>query len=149
MLRSTMKSWQRALALLLAALALGGAAILLFPRGSSHGQKTGAGESFPRVTWSESAPRVEKGEWLLVDARDEDQFGAQHIPGAISLPARSYPEILQFFAEDHGTNKTVVVYCGSEDCDLSTELASRLRDETHCADMRILEGGFLSWRRGR
>ena len=104
---------------------------------------------FPRVTLSETQPRVAAGEWLLVDARDEAQFATQHIPGAISLPAYAYPELLGFFAEDHGTTKTVVIYCGTEDCDVSTQLARRLRDEAGCADVRILEGGFLEWQRAQ
>ena len=105
------------------------------------------GGEFPFVTWSETQPRVDASEWLLVDARDEEQFNARHIPRAISLPSHSYPEMLEFFAEDHGTSKTVVVYCGTEDCDLSTQLAIRLRDEIGYGDVRILEGGFLAWQR--
>lgn len=106
-----------------------------------------ADASFPRVTWSEARPRVEAGEWTLVDAREEEQFNARHIPGAVSLPSHSYPELLAFFAEDHGTAKTVVIYCGTEECDLSEQLAARLRDEAGCTDLRILDGGFLAWQR--
>jgi len=102
---------------------------------------------FPIVAWRDAGPRVSAGEWLLVDAREEPHYQAQHIPGAISLPVNSYPEMLTFFAEDHGTEKTVVVYCATEECDLSSELAARLRDEAGCRDVRILEGGLLGWRR--
>jgi rhodanese-related sulfurtransferase len=104
---------------------------------------------FVRVTWAETEPRVATGEWLLVDAREEEHYTAQHIPGALSLPAHAYPEMLQFFAEDHGTDITVVVYCGTEDCDVSTELAARLADEAGIRDVRILDGGFLAWQRSR
>lgn len=104
-------------------------------------------DGFARVTWKDAQSHVDSGAWVLVDARDEEQFAAQHIPGAVSLPANSYPEMLAFFAEDHGTNTTVVVYCGTESCDLSVELAARLRDEIGCSDVRILDGGFLAWRR--
>jgi len=105
--------------------------------------------AFLRVTWSETEPQVATGAWLLVDAREEEYFAAQHIPGAISLPAYAYPEILQFFVEDYGKEKTVVVYCGTEDCDVSTELAIRLRDEAGLSDVRILDGGFLAWQRAQ
>lgn len=104
-------------------------------------------DGFARVAWQDAQPHMASGEWVLVDARDEEQFDAQHIPGAVSLPANSYPEMLTFFAEDHGTNKTVVVYCGTQSCDLSVELAARLRDELGCRDVRVLDGGFLAWRR--
>ena len=131
------------LAFPVAALAIGGLMML------RPGDNAVRGHEFPRVTWAEAQPRVAAGEWLLVDARDEENFAARHIPGAISLPAYAYPEMLQFFAEDHGTDKTVVVYCGTEDCDVSTELAVRLRDEAGLADVRVLEGGFLAWQRNQ
>lgn len=106
-------------------------------------------DGFARVAWKDAQPHVTSGEWVLADARDEEQFEALHIPDAVSLPANSYPEMLAFFAEDHGTNKTVVVYCGTESCDLSVELALRLRDELGFSDIRILDGGFLAWRRAQ
>jgi rhodanese-related sulfurtransferase len=141
-----MKTWQRVLIFPLLAIALGLMTKALMPDGWS-GRDSAEYDEFPKVTWKETAPRVQAGDWLLVDAREEEHFQAQHIPGALSLPAHSYPELLEFFAEDHGTEKTVVVYCGTEDCDLSVELALRLRDEAGCHDIRILDGGFLAWRR--
>ena len=132
----------------LCALALGLVTMFVFPDGFSIGRNNPEPESeFVRVTWQETEPRVQANEWLLVDARDEEQFNARHIPGAISLPSHAYPEMLELLAEDHGKKKTVVVYCGTEDCDLSTELARRLRDETGFTDIRILDGGFLAWQR--
>lgn len=104
---------------------------------------------FRRVTWSEVEPNLTNSSWVLVDAREEEHFHTQHIPGAVSLPSHAYPELLEFFAEDHGTDKTVVIYCGTADCDLSTELARRLRDEAGLTDVRILDGGFLAWQRAQ
>jgi rhodanese-related sulfurtransferase len=106
-------------------------------------------DGFTRVPWEEARPRVESGEWLLIDAREEDQFNAQHIPGALSLPSYAFPEAITFFAEEHGMDKVAVVYCGTEECDLSVELANRLRDEAGWKGVRILEGGFLAWRRAQ
>ncbi len=132
----------------LAALLLGLGWQVVHPEGV---WRTGLGakedDGFPRVTWTEAAPRVEAGEWLLIDARGEELYEAGHIPGAVSLPSFAYPEFLTFFAEEHGGDKTAVVYCGSEDCDLSYELADRLRREVGWRDVRILEGGYLAWRR--
>lgn len=143
-----MTRWLQIAAFPLAALALGLTTLFFFPEGFSVGSNNAESESeFARVKWQDAAPRVQTDEWLLVDARDEDQFQAKHIPGAVSLPARSYPEMLEFFAEEHGKTRTAVVYCGTEDCDLSTELALRLRDEIGFTDVRILDGGFLAWQR--
>ena len=144
-----MTRWLQIAAFPLAALALGFATMFVFPEGFSLGDETEADPEFPRISWQETAPRVQSGRWLLVDARDEEQFAAKHIPGSISLPAQSYPEMLEFFAEEHGMTKTVVIYCGTEDCDLSTELALRLRDEIGFTDIRVLDGGFLAWLRSK
>ena len=143
------KRWRQVLAFPLAALLLGLATKAVFPEGFGLAVEPESEEEFSRVTWEETAPRVEAGDWILVDARDEEQFHARHIPGAISLPGNAYPEMIEFFAEEQGKNKTVVVYCGTEDCDLSTELALRLRDEAGFGDIRILDGGFLAWQRSR
>jgi len=141
--------WLQIAAFPLAALALGSATMLFFPEGFSLGDNMEDQPEFARVSWRETAPRVDAGDWLLIDARDEEQFAAKHIPGSISLPAESYAEMLEFFAEEHGKTKTIVIYCGTEDCDLSTELALRLRDEIGFTDIRILDGGFLAWQRDK
>jgi len=104
-------------------------------------------DEFPRVTWSETQPRVAAGEWLLVDARDEAKFATRQITGAISLPAHAYPELLQFFTEDHGKEKTVVVYCDTEDGDAASQLAARLQNEAGLPAVRVLDGGFPAWQR--
>ena len=104
-------------------------------------------DDLPLVTWSEAQPRVAAGEWLLVDARDEVKFATQQMPGAISLPGHAYPELLQFFVEDHGADKTVVVYDDTVDGHIADRLAARLRDEAGLPDVRVLEGGFAAWQR--
>ena len=135
----------------LAALALGAAYQTVHPEGlwTLRAAQKEYEDGFERVAWTEAQPKVSSGEWLLIDARDEDQFAAEHIPGAVSLPVASYEELLLFFAEEHGREKPVVIYCGTEDCEMSSELAMRLRDEAGFSDIRILEGGILAWRRAQ
>ena len=135
----------------LAALALGAAYQAVHPEGlwTLQAARKAYDDGFERVTWTEAQPKISSGEWLLVDARDEEQFTAEHIPGAVSLPAASYEDMLLFFAEEHGRDKPVVIYCGTEDCEMSAELAMRLRDEAGFTDIRILEGGILGWRRAQ
>lgn len=104
-------------------------------------------DGFPRVTWNEARPWVQSGQWLLIDARSEAQFNNSHLPGAVSLPANAFPEALEFFAAEHGTDRPAVIYCDSSGCDVSAELAARLQRELGWLEVRILEGGFLEWRR--
>lgn len=143
----TRKTWLRIIAFPLAAFSLGLATDALFPDGLAPAAEPESESGFARVAWKEAEPRVRSGQWLLVDAREEEHYAARHIPGAVSLPVNAYPEMLEFFADEHGTAKTVVVYCGTEDCDTSAELAARLRNEAGFGDIRILDGGFLAWQR--
>jgi len=135
----------------LASLALGAAYQAVHPEGlwTLRAGKKAHDDGFEHVTWNEARAKISSGEWLLVDARDEDQFAAEHIPGAVSLPTASYEEMLLFFAEEHGREKPVVIYCGTEDCEMSAELAVRLRDEVGFKEIRILEGGILAWKRAQ
>jgi len=147
-----MVSWiARILFFPLASLALGAAYQAVHTEGlwTLRAEQKEHEDGFERVAWTEAQPKVSSGEWLLIDARDEDQFAAEHIPGAVSLPAASYEELLLFFAEEHGRDKPVVIYCGTEDCEMSAELAMRLRDEAGFSDIRILGGGILGWRRAQ
>lgn len=137
----------RMLLLPVLALALGLCWQLWHPNGligKKNAPKTSDG--FQRISWEAAQSRVTSGEWLLIDARPEDQFEALHIPGAVSLPSHSYPEALLFFLEEHGKERPALVYCSSTDCDSSVELAKRLRELGH-KELRILDGGFLSWQR--
>ena len=106
-------------------------------------------DGFPRVTWAEAAPRVKSNEWLLIDARTEEEYKVAHIPGALSLPSGSFPEMITFSLEGQSREKTAVIYCDTTECDRSVELARRLRAEVNWADVRILEGGMLAWRRSQ
>ena len=135
----------------LAALLLGAAWQAVHPNGfwSLRTPSAGGDDGFERVRWEEAASHVAAGDWILVDARDAESFRAGHIPGAASLPADAYADALLFFAEEHGSSKPVVVYCSAEDCDLATELASRLRAEAGVEDVKVLDGGFLAWRRAQ
>lgn len=133
----------------LAALVLGAIWQTLHPEGpwTLRPAAEESGDGFMRVSWDEARPRVEAGEWLLIDARPEGQFAARHLPGSVSLPADAFPEFLEFFVAEHGTERTAVIYCASSDCDTSVGLAARLRNESDWPDVRILEGGFLEWLR--
>jgi len=84
---------------------------------------------------------------LIVDAREPDEFGAGHIPGAVSLPydeVASEPERL--VALDPG-GRPIVVYCGGGGCELSTSLAYDLVEAGHDR-VAVYVGGFPEWEAG-
>jgi len=42
-------------------------------------------------------------------------------------------------------DKKVVVYCSSQSCNASREVARRLRDEAGLKDVFVLQGGWEAW----
>jgi len=83
---------------------------------------------------------------LWVDARPREQFDADHIPGALLLNSYEWEELLDPFLDHWKAGLTVIVYCGGENCDLSKEVAKRLREEVQIPDVHVLKGGWQAWR---
>jgi rhodanese-related sulfurtransferase len=81
---------------------------------------------------------------LIVDAREPDEFGLGHIPGAVNLPydeVSSQPERLVDL--DPG-GRPIVVYCGGGGCEVSTSLAYDLVEAGHDR-VAVYVGGFPEW----
>jgi len=108
-----------------------------------------------KVSWrSAIAPSemvtVERArEWgdaaIWVDARPDEEFAADHVPGAISLNEDRWNELLPQFLAVWTPGKKVVVYCSSLSCNASREVARRLRKEAQLSDVFVLEGGWEAW----
>jgi rhodanese-related sulfurtransferase len=85
------------------------------------------------------------GDVIWVDARPEDEFASDHVPGAISLNEDRWNELLPEFLAAWSPGKKVVVYCSSLSCNASREVARRLRKEAQLPDVFVLEGGWEGW----
>ncbi len=108
-----------------------------------------------RVSWQ--APVVEKDEVLIeqarqwgasvlwVDARSEEQFARQHVPNAVSLNEDRWDDSLPQFLETWSPDRRVVVYCSSQSCAASHEVARRLREEAGLPAVFVLHGGWEAW----
>jgi rhodanese-related sulfurtransferase len=82
---------------------------------------------------------------VWVDARPEKEYQARHVPGAISLDESHWEELLPGFIGIWQPGARVVVYCNSQECDASHEVASRLRRELQIDDVLVLQGGWNAW----
>lgn len=82
---------------------------------------------------------------IWVDARPDNEFEADHVPGAIPLNEDRWNELLPPFLAQWSPEKKVVVYCSTESCNLSREVARRLREEAQLKDVFVLEGGWEEW----
>jgi rhodanese-related sulfurtransferase len=95
-------------------------------------------ERLPTVlAWGESV--------LWVDARSADEYRADHVPGAISLNLEGWDELLPNFLDQWSPDKKVVVYCSAATCELSHEVAERLR-KNGITSVFVLKGGWEAWK---
>ena len=86
---------------------------------------------------------------VWVDARPDEEFVHDHVPGALSLNEDRWNELLPEFLATWSPGKKVVVYCSAESCDLAREVAERLRKEAQIPDVFVLEGGWEAWLKKR
>lgn len=82
---------------------------------------------------------------VWVDARPDEEFAHDHVPGALSLNEDRWNELLPQFLAAWSPGKKVVVYCSSLSCNASREVARRLRKEAQLPDVFVLEGGWEAW----
>jgi rhodanese-related sulfurtransferase len=108
-----------------------------------------------RISWQSSIPpselvtvdqaRTSAGNAIWVDARPDEEFARDHVPGALSLNEDRWNELLPQFLAVWSPGKKVVVYCSSLSCNASREVARRLRKEAQLSDVFVLEGGWEAW----
>jgi rhodanese-related sulfurtransferase len=92
-------------------------------------------------SWSDGA--------IWVDARPDEEFAHDHVPGAFSLNEDRWNELLPQFLDAWSPEKRVVVYCSSQSCNASREVARRLRDEAQLKNVFVLQGGWEEWLKSR
>jgi rhodanese-related sulfurtransferase len=88
--------------------------------------------------WSDDA--------IWVDARPEEDYEREHVPGALSLNEDRWSEMLPAMLAKWLPGKRVVVYCSTQGCGASREVAHRLRKEAGLTNVFVLEGGWEGWR---
>ena len=112
-----------------------------------------------KVSWqgpvpaSESVSLAQARSWgsdaIWVDARPDEQFAGEHVPGAIQLNEDRWNELLPQMLAAYSPEKKVVVYCSSKSCNLALEVARRLRQEAQLKNVFVLEGGWEEWLKAR
>ncbi len=112
-----------------------------------------------KVSWqspipaSEMVMQTQARAWgentIWVDARPDAEFEREHIPGAVLLNEDRWNELLPQFLATWSPEKRVVVYCSSQSCNASREVARRLRDEAQLKNVFVLQGGWEEWLKSR
>ena len=91
--------------------------------------------------WGESA--------IWVDARPDDEFAKDHVPGAFSVNEDRWSELLPQFLPNWSPDKKVIVYCSAQSCNAARDVAKRLRDEAQLQNVFVLNGGWEEWLKSR
>jgi rhodanese-related sulfurtransferase len=84
---------------------------------------------------------------VWVDARPDDEFAKDHVPGAFLLNEDRWNELLPQFLPNWSPGKKVVVYCSAESCNAARDVAKRLREDAQLQNVFVLNGGWEEWKK--
>jgi len=79
---------------------------------------------------------------LFLDARDEYEFKAGHIPGAWSVPPGARADLTGRLQDRQ--ESLIIVYCSDSECPKAEKLAAELV-QTGLTNVRIMREGWLAW----
>jgi len=86
--------------------------------------------------------RIESGEPVVVDVREQDEWDEGHIAGAIHVPRGHLESRIERLAPD--TSRPVVVYCSAGN---RSAFAAKTLTDLGYEDVVSLAGGFTDWKR--
>jgi rhodanese-related sulfurtransferase len=81
---------------------------------------------------------------VVVDARSEDFYLFEHIPGARSLPLEKADDMISDFLAGIPEGTRLIVYCDGPSCPAARELGAKLTEAGH-KDVAVYIGGMEEW----
>ncbi|WP_341744622.1 rhodanese-like domain-containing protein [Azonexus hydrophilus] len=87
----------------------------------------------------EQIPKEDWKRFYVIDARDEDQYAKEHIPGAVNIEWRQVLAKRGSIPKD----KPVLIYCNTGSLSAQAGFALRIAGYDN---LRILQGGFAEWK---
>ena len=94
------------------------------------------------VDATQARDRIESGEPVVVDVREQDEWDEGHIPGAVHVPRGHLESRIERLASD--PTRPVVVYCSVGN---RSAFAAKTLTELGYEDVVSLAGGFTDWKR--
>jgi molybdopterin/thiamine biosynthesis adenylyltransferase/rhodanese-related sulfurtransferase len=91
---------------------------------------------------TEARDRIESGEPVVVDVREQDEWDEGHIAGAVHVPRGHLESRIERLAPDAA--RPVVVYCSAGN---RSAFAAKTLTELGYEDVVSLAGGFTDWKR--
>ena len=90
-----------------------------------------------------------KSDFILIDSRDSEKYGREHIEGAINIHYDSSgdPMVRKMTLMALPMDKLIIVYCDTEDEGISAGLAMDLYDMGCDMEIiKVLSGGIAGWK---
>lgn len=95
------------------------------------------------ITCGELKGMIDKNEdFILVDVSSSQGYEKEHIPGSINIPLEDIKMKSKGLVKN---DKTIVVYCGSFQCTMSSQPAEILTGLSY-EDIYDFEGGLQFWK---
>jgi adenylyltransferase/sulfurtransferase len=91
---------------------------------------------------TQARDRIESGEPIIVDVREQDEWDEGHIPGAVHVPRGHLESRIERLAPDLA--RPAVVYCSAGN---RSAFAAKTLTELGYEDVVSLAGGFTDWKR--
>tara|TARA_R110002096_G_scaffold119495_10_gene258980 strand:- start:2322 stop:2768 length:447 start_codon:yes stop_codon:yes gene_type:complete len=81
---------------------------------------------------------------LWVDARSQEKFDKEHLPGAILLNVSEWGDLMYRNMDElqEAMSHPVIVYCDGDDCRKSAEVGQRLRELLGLDPVYVLDGDW-------
>ncbi|OGQ35259.1 MAG: hypothetical protein A3F16_02845 [Deltaproteobacteria bacterium RIFCSPHIGHO2_12_FULL_43_9] len=94
------------------------------------------------ISANELKKKIDQGFHIkIVDALTPDSYNKCHIPGAINIPLN---QVEAKALQKLSTKDDIVVYCGSRECDISTQASTKL-EKLGFKNVWEFEGGLKEW----
>ena len=97
------------------------------------------------IPFDEAKDKFFTGGVVFVDARPLELYQEGHIQGALNVPLAEFDRMIEKVVMDLPEDALIVTYCDGEDCDLSAELALKLK-EIGYENVRVLHNGWGLWK---
>ena len=96
------------------------------------------------ITYEQVLIIVNNPEFIIIDARNDEQFAENHIKGAINISPYEDSDLLLDKIISLPQEKKIMIYCDGGDCDSSHKLAEDMLD-LGITNVFIYSGGWEDW----
>lgn len=102
--------------------------------------------TFDQVVAIFNDPNTAAGSNVFVDARNDHEYEAGHIPGAVQADHYRLEDYVDMLLDHAESAEKIIVYCNGGNCEDSIFLCSDMLDfEVPCDRMYLYPGGWQEW----